>query len=208
MELRVADDLAALASGFVAERAAEAAGAFRIALAGGSTPRSVYEALSRLELDWASWHVWWGDERRVPPDHPDSNERMAREALLSRVRIPESQVHPFRSAEIELPERFDLVLLGVGADGHTASLFPGDAALEATEPVACVVRPDHPRLTLTYPVLNAARAAAFLVAGGEKRAALERVLAGDASLPAARVRAETTVVLADRAAAPPQFAAL
>jgi 6-phosphogluconolactonase len=78
MELHVADDLVPLAAGFIAERAREAGGAFRIALAGGSTPRAVYEALAELELDWSAWHVWWGDDRQVPPDHPDSNERMAR----------------------------------------------------------------------------------------------------------------------------------
>lgn len=126
---------------------------------------------------------------------------MAREALLDRAPIPAAQVRPLRSPDVALPDRFDLVLLGIGADGHTASLFPGDAALGTREPVARVERPDHPRLTLTYPVLNAARAACFLVAGTGKRDVLARVLAGDESLPAARVRAEETVVLADRAAA-------
>ena len=146
--------------------------------------------------------MWWGDERLVPPDHPDSNERMAREALLDRVPIPPEQIHPLRSADVALPERFDLVLLGIGEDGHTASLFPGDPALDATAPVVRVERPDHPRLTLTFPVLNAARAAAFLVAGAGKREILARVLAGDQALPATRVHAEGTFVLADEAAAP------
>jgi 6-phosphogluconolactonase len=202
MELHVADDLVGLATGFIAEREAEAGDVFRIALAGGSTPRVVYEALAPLELRWHDWHVWWGDERLVPPDHPDSNERMAREALLSRVPIPESQIHPLRSTSVELPDRFDLVLLGIGPDGHTASLFPGDPVLEATEPIAPVERPDHPRLTLTYPVIDAARCAAFMVSGESKREQVERVLAGDRTLPAARVAAERTVILADRAAAP------
>lgn len=202
MELLVADDLVPLATAWVAERAREERGAFRIALAGGSTPRAVYERLSGLPLDWGAWHVWWADERLVPPDHADSNERMAREALLARVPIREPQIHPLRSPDVELPERFDLVLLGIGRDGHTASLFPGDPALEATEPIARVERPDHPRLTLTLPVLNAARAAAFLVSGEEKREIVARVLAGDGSLPAARVCGARTVILADRAAAP------
>jgi 6-phosphogluconolactonase len=201
MQLHVGDDLATLVSGWIAERASQSS-SFRIALAGGSTPRKVYERLSEFQLRWETWHVWWSDERIVPPDHPDSNERMAREALLSRVAIPEAQIHPFRSSEVELPERFDLVLLGIGPDGHTASLFPGDPALEATEPVVRVVRPDHPRLSLTLPVLSAARAAAFMVSGADKREIVARVLVGDRALPAARVNAETTVILADRAAAP------
>jgi 6-phosphogluconolactonase len=149
--------------------------------------------------------VWWSDERVVPPDHPDSNEGMARRALLDRVPVPEEQVHPLRSADLALPDPFDLVLLGIGPDGHCASLFAGDPALAAAEPVAYVERPGlppyHPRLTFTYPVLNGARATAFLVGGADKREILARVLAGDESLPAARVRAPETVVLADDAAA-------
>ena len=201
MELLAGPDLAALASAWIAERASRS-DPFRIALAGGSTPRPTYERLAERPLRWESWHVWWGDERLVPPGHPGSNERLAREALLSRVPIPEGQIHPLRSEDVELPDRFDLVLLGIGSDGHTASLFPGDPALEERErPIVRVARPDHPRLTLTYPVLDAARAVAFLVAGAAKREILARVLAGDESLPAARVRAEETVVLADGDAA-------
>jgi 6-phosphogluconolactonase len=143
----------------------------------------------------------------VPPDHPDSNELMARRALLSRVPIPESQIHPLRSVEVELPARFDLVLLGIGPDGHCASLFPGDAALSARRPVAYVptpgLPPPHPRLTFTFSVLNAARTTAFLVGGAEKREIVARVLAGDESLPAACVRAAETVLVADEEAAPP-----
>ena len=124
---------------------------------------------------------------------------MAREALLDHVPIPEEQIHPLRSVDDALPE-FDLILLGVGPDGHTASLFPGDAALEAAEPIAYVpvpgLPPPHPRLTFTYPVLNAAPTVAFLV-GADKREIVERVLAGDESLPATRVRAERTVLLSE-----------
>jgi 6-phosphogluconolactonase len=175
-------------------------------LAGGSTPKAVYEALSDSDLDWNRWHVWWSDERVVPPDHPDSNERMAREALLDRVSVPAEQVHPLRATDVALPDRFDLILLGIGPDGHCASLFPGDPALDATGPIAFVERPGlppyHPRLTLTYPVLNGARTTALLVGGAKKREVVARVLAGDQALPAGRVRASETVLLADEEAAP------
>jgi 6-phosphogluconolactonase len=181
---------------------------FRIALTGGTTPRAVYERLSEFQLRWNSWHVWWSDERLVPPEHEDSNERLAREALLSRVPVPEEQIHPLRSVDTDLPERFDLVLLGIGGDGHTASLYDGHTEeLEDPGPVVYVphpgMPPPHPRLTFSLAYVNAQPLAAFLVAGEGKRDILARVLAGDESLPAARVRARETLVLADRAAAPP-----
>jgi 6-phosphogluconolactonase len=166
----------------------------------------VYERLSEFELSWNAWHVWWSDERLVLPEHPDSNERMAREALLSRVAMPEAHVHPLRSLATPLPHAFDLVLLGIGADGHTASLYPGHPELEATGPVVRVEKPglppQHPRLSFSLAYLNAQPLVAFLVGGESKRGVLSRVLAGDESLPAARVRARETVVLADEAAAP------
>jgi 6-phosphogluconolactonase len=166
----------------------------------------VYERLAERDLDWSSWHVWWSDERDVPPDHEDSNERLARETLLDRVGVPDEQIHPLRSTVVELPPRFDLILLGIGPDGHTASLFPGRPELEATEPIVYVSEPGlpplHPRYTFTLPLLNAGPVVAFLVGGEGKREILARVLAGDESLPAARVRAPQTFVLADRAAKP------
>lgn len=183
-----------------------------LVLAGGRTPRPVYARLAGLPYDWQGVDVFFSDERCVPPDHPDSNFRMAREALLSRV---PARVHPMPGAscgaasyEAELrslfgdgPPSFDLAFLGMGADGHTASLFPGDPALgERERLVARVAGPGHPRLTLTLPVLSAARLAVFLVAGAEKRQALQRVLAGE-PLPAAMVAARRVVFVADPAAA-------
>lgn len=208
-ELVVVDDLAEEAvRRFIQARTRS------VALAGGSTPRPFYEALADQRYPWSEVHVLFGDERCVPPDHEDSNFRMANEALLSKV---DAQVHrmPGESCdagayEDELhavfgpgPPRLDLVVLGLGQDGHTASLFPGDPALEErSRLVVRVERPDHPRLTLTYAVLDRARLALFLVDGEHKREALGRLMA-DEDIPAARVASERVVVVADRAAASP-----
>ena len=207
--------VAALARELVLGRAREAVserGAFRIALAGGSTPRALYGMLAQSQADFARWHVYFGDERAVPPEHADSNYRMAREAWLGAGQVPESQVHRMRGElgagsaaaqyERELVEsfgsrevpRFDLVLLGMGADGHTASLFPGTTALaEARLFVAStwVEKLSANRITLTLRTLNAARHALFLVAGPDKAPALREVLHARADgprLPAALVR--------------------
>ncbi len=167
----------------------------------------MYEGLAALDLDWPSWYVWWSDERVVPPEHPDSSERLARQALLSRVPVPEAQIHPLRSLDVELPTTFDLVLLGLGSDGHTASLFPGHQR-ELADPGPLVYVPEpglpppHPRISFSLAYLNAQPLVALLVGGEEKREILARVLAGDETLPGARVRAKETVVLADEAAAP------
>jgi 6-phosphogluconolactonase len=155
--------------------------------------------------------VFFGDERCVPPDDPDSNFRMADQALLSRVA---ARVHPMTGCDPVAYEHelervvgagipaLDLVFLGLGEDGHTASLFPSDPALEERERAVLLIdRPDHRRMTLTLPVLSAARLVVFLVAGEGKRSALRRLLAGDEGVPAARVRASRTVVVADPAAA-------
>ena len=160
--------------------------------------------MAERELDWPNWHLWWSDERDVPPHDELSNEKLARDTLLSKVPVPEGQIHPLRSLDVELPERLDLILLGIGPDGHTASLFPGRPELESTDPVVYVPEagwePYVPRYTFTLPLLNAGPAVAFIVGGESKAEILARVLAGDESLPAARVRAPETYVLADRAA--------
>ena len=198
------EGLAEAAARAFVERSAEAVserGRFAVALAGGSTPKATYEVLARDHAEAVNWpnvHAFFGDERTVPPDHEESNYRMAREALLDHV--PIGSVHRMRgelppeeaaaSYERELKEFFgeappalDLVMLGIGEDGHTASLFPETSALEVA--VRLVVANPVPklettRLTLTAPVLNAAREVLFLVAGGGKAGALAEILEGDA----------------------------
>jgi 6-phosphogluconolactonase len=206
-ELRIVQDLAAeTADLFLKVRPRT------VALSGGTTPRSSYERLAGLDYPWRDVEVFFGDERCVSPDHPDSNFRMARETLLSRV---PARVHRMLGescdagayeedlrATLGREPKLDLLLLGIGEDGHTASLFPGDHALEETDRlVVRVERPDHPRLTMTLPVLSAARVAVFLVAGAGKREALRKLVDG-ADIPAVRVASERVVVLADAAAAP------
>ena len=183
-----------------------------VALAGGSTPRRLYQRLAACAFPWRETQVFFSDERCVPPHHPDSNFHMANDALLSKV---PATVYRMRGESCDAAgyeeelrgvfgatvPAFDLLLLGLGDDGHTASLFPGDEALEETERwVVRVERPDHPRITLTLPVLSAATVALFLVAGAGKREALRRLLDSEA-VPAARVRAERVIIVADEAAA-------
>ncbi|MDR7416434.1 MAG: 6-phosphogluconolactonase [Armatimonadota bacterium] len=198
-----------------------------VALAGGRTPRPVYERLAAdPRIPWPQVVVFWGDERYVPPDDPRSNARMAYEALLGRVPIPPENVYPMptrfeqpdeaaRAYESVLraafcdPPRFDLVLLGMGADGHVASLFPGSPALLETERwvVAVRVTADPPvRLTLTLPVINRARRVDVLVTGAEKREAVRRALVEPPdpwSCPAGGVHPEGGLLVwwVDRAAA-------
>ncbi|MEX1047358.1 MAG: 6-phosphogluconolactonase [Actinomycetota bacterium] len=205
LELRVVEDLAQAGSGVFLETAPRT-----VALAGGATPRPVYEELARHPEAWDEVDVFFGDERCVAPEDPASNLAMANEAVLWRV---SARVHPMRDCDPDAYERelasvfgitvprFDLIFLGLGSDGHTASLFPGDPAVEVTDRnVVRVERADHPRLTLTIPVLSAAGLAVFLVSGAEKEEALVALLAG-ADIPAARVAAERVIVLADAAAA-------
>ena len=178
---------------------------FTIALAGGSTPKKLYALLAgepyRSQIDWASVEVFWGDERCVPPDSEDSNFHMAQEALLSKVPIPASQVHRMPAdqpdheaacqaytAEIRrtfgtdsIPS-FDLIQLGIGPEGHTASLFPHQASLHEQQRLVIPVtvpKPPPERLTFTPPLLNAARHVLFLVAGAEKADVVHAILEGE-----------------------------
>jgi 6-phosphogluconolactonase len=188
-----------------ANAAVDEFGRFCVALSGGNTPRGLYELLAREpagSLPWEKVHIFFGDERHVPPDHPESNYRMVLETLLSKVAIPESNVHRVR-AELdahaaavdyekqihdvfqlqpgELPF-FDLILLGMGDDGHTASLFPGTPALqETTRLVAAnyVEKLKTDRITLTFPVLNNAANVVFLVCGAGKAEIMQEVFSAD-----------------------------
>lgn len=204
----------------LASDAIDARGRCLVALSGGSTPRPLYELLSTApfaaRIDWSRMHLFWGDERCVPPDHSDSNYRMTREALIDHVPLPPENVHRIRgedppeqaASEYErvlrtffgrddLPARtFDLVLLGMGRDGHTASIFPGTAAMTETRRWAMAVHVESPRamwrVTLTPVVLNAAADVTFLVAGEDKAPRLREVLESNverrAALPAQLVR--------------------
>jgi 6-phosphogluconolactonase len=179
--------------------AIEERGQFTIALAGGSTPKPLYEAIASQKLPWDQIHVFWGDERYVPPDHPDSNELMARRGWLDHVDIPATNIHAiptlegdpalsaakyeqhlrefFNSGPKEFPA-LDVILLGMGDDAHTASLFPHTAALKVDDRLITVGNKDgNPRITFTYPFINAARSVIFLVAGANKQPALAQVFA-------------------------------
>jgi 6-phosphogluconolactonase len=199
--------LADAAAGWTADRLQQAVrdrGACYLALAGGETPRGCYERLANVAyqgLPWDRVFVYWSDERRVPLDDPASNHAMANRALLAHVAIPINQVFPLVATpgpglervprDGEGRPRFDIIHLGLGEDGHTASLFPGDPALGDSQAFVRAVRalkPPPERLTLTLPVLNAARAVLFMVQGAGKRAALAGVLRGDPALPASHVR--------------------
>lgn len=175
-----------------------------LVLAGGQTPIPVYCRLAEEPYPWHEVDIFFGDERCVPPDDPASNFRMANECMLSHIN---ARVHLMTDCDAEAYEReirdiqaFDLAFLGIGADGHTASLFPGHPRLEERERlVVRVDAPDYTRLTLTLPALSRARTVIFLVAGAQKRDAVRRVMAGE-DVPAARVQAPRLVIVADPAA--------
>jgi 6-phosphogluconolactonase len=200
---KTADIIAAQITDTVARR-----GLCSFVLAGGTTPAPVYRQLAELNVPWNAVHVFWGDERHVPPDSPDSNYHMAEEHLLSRVSLPRDHIHRIHSefmsaedaaAEYELDIRnfaveytyediqptlipsFDIVLLGIGPDGHTASLFPHDSALDETERLVTAAgipecEPRVKRITMTFPLLNSARTVVFLTAGDVKRNIVTTIL--------------------------------
>jgi 6-phosphogluconolactonase len=239
--IRVFADVQALSEAAAQEwvrcagEAVAARGRFTIALSGGSTPKRLYQLLTkepfRSQLDWGRIEIFWGDERCVPPDHPDSNYRMTREAMLDHLPIPAEHIHRMEAERSDLdaaardyqdvlarvfygkstgpePPALDLVLLGMGPDGHTASLFPHTDALRET--LRWVV-PNHvpqlntDRLTMTRPILNRAREVLFLVAGADKAERLTEVLAGPADpdrLPSQSIQPSGQLVwFIDRAAA-------
>src|SRR5690242_15993269 len=207
-----------------------ASGAFRISLSGGSTPKKLYTFLAsdafRERFPWHRVSWYWGDERFVPHDHPDSNYRMTRDAMLARAPVPPENIHPIPTdgtpddaaeryertlqdaygAAVLDPARplFDVTLLGLGPDGHTASLLPGEPVLEERKRWVAAVAHGRPeiRITMTYPVIDSSRHVAFLLAGKEKAPILAKIRAGGSDLPAARVRPVGELIwFADRAAA-------
>jgi 6-phosphogluconolactonase len=210
--------------------ASAAKGPFRVSLSGGSTPKTLYGLLAsdefRNRFPWQLVSWYWGDERFVPYDHPDSNYRMTREAMLAKAPVPPENIHPVpadgtpedaaRRYERTLQEAygaatfdparplFDVTLLGLGPDGHTASLLPGEPVLEERKRWVAAVSHGRPeiRITMTYPAIESSRRVAFLVAGREKAAVLRAIRAGGSEVPAARVRPVGELVwFVDRAAA-------
>jgi 6-phosphogluconolactonase len=192
-----------------ASEAIDARGSFRIALSGGNTPRPIYQALALEDCDWRKWVVTFGDERCVEPDDSQSNYRMASESFLlvtspGEVLRMKGEIDPQEAAEEydtaiqHLGKRFgeqryrhDLILLGLGEDGHTASLFPETSALEETQKNVVsnfVPKFNTHRLTFTFPLINAARCVAFVINDKTKQSVIDRVLAGNSGLPSERVK--------------------
>jgi len=222
--------LARMAADWLVGRMMAARGDFRLSLSGGSTPRALYALLAsdefRPSVPWDKLALFWGDERFVPPDDKESNYRMARETLLARAPMAADRIHPIPTdgtpdeaalryesllkqiygADRLDPGRplFDVILLGLGADGHTGSLLPGQPVLqERTRWVAAVAqgRPEA-RITLTYPAIESSGVMAFLVAGADKAPAVKAARAGDRAMPAARLRPQGEAIwFLDRAAA-------
>jgi len=215
---------------WMTQAALAAQGSFRVSLSGGSTPKTLYELLASDEFrDRFPWQLvswYWGDERFVPHDHPDSNYRMTREAMLAKAPVPPENIHPvptdgtpedaarryertlqkaYRATTLD-PQRplFDVTLLGLGPDGHTASLLPGEPVLNERARWVVAVSHGRPevRITMTYPVIESSRRVAFLVAGKEKATIFNMIREGGSRVPAAQVRPVGELLwFVDRAAA-------
>lgn len=226
MKINVFPDAGAAAleaARFVAESARRAVaerGTFTMAVSGGSTPWLMMEALAGQDVPWERFHVLQIDERVAPDGDPDRNLTHLRESLLANAPLPPERVHamPVESDDLEAaaaryadtlesvagsPPVLDIAHLGIGPDGHTASLVPGDPALEVNDAEVAVTGPyqGRRRMTLTYPALDRARRVLWLITGAGKATMLVRLRDGDKAIPAGRVRADQAVVFADRAAA-------
>jgi 6-phosphogluconolactonase len=219
MHIEIQQDPLALArhaAEWMTTAALAAKGPFRVSLSGGSTPKTLFGLLAsdefRDRFPWPRVSWFWGDERFVPHDHPDSNYRMTREAMFAKVPVPPGNIHPVpvdgtpedaaRRYERTLQETygvatfdparplFDVTLLGLGTDGHTASLLPGEPVLKERKRWVAAVSHGRPevRITMTYPAIESSRRVAFLVAGKEKAPILRAIRDGDSQVPAARVR--------------------
>jgi 6-phosphogluconolactonase len=215
---------------WITSAALAAKGTFRVSLSGGSTPKALFALLASDDFvgrfPWSQVSWYWGDERFVPYDHPESNYRMTREAMLDKAPLPPGSVHPVPAdgtpeeaasryertlqaaygATVLDPTRplFDITLLGLGSDGHTASLLPGEPVLRERERWVVAVSHGRPevRITMTYPVIESSRRVAFLVTGKEKTAIFRTIRVGDSDVPAARVSPVGELVwFVDRAAA-------
>ena len=203
-----------------ARKAITERGRFIVAFSGGRTPQQMLQCLSGEQLSWTHIHILQVDERVMPEGDPDRNLTQLRESLLNHTSLPPEQLHamPVEASDLKAaaahyaatlrqlagtPRVLDLVHLGLGTDGHTASLVPGDPVLAFTNAEVAVtgIYQKRQRMTLTYPILNRARRILWLVSGAEKAAMLPRLRAADASIPAGRVRQDHALVLADRAAA-------
>jgi 6-phosphogluconolactonase len=224
MELRVFDGLEAVAqeaAGIIAAEARSAVaarGRFVLAVSGGKSPWRMLQLLASEDVPWSQVHIFQVDERIAPAGSPDRNLEGLRRNLLERVPISEAHVHPMPVDEPDLesaardyvrgmealtcnPPVLDLVHLGLGPDGHTASLIPGDPVLEIQDRDVAITGPyqGRRRMTLTYPVINRARRVLWLVIEADKREALVRLLQADLAIPAGRIQQESAIVLADSA---------
>lgn len=221
--LHTAESVAQRAAAVIAEEArgaVAARGRFILAVSGGHTPWLMLAALAAMDVPWPSIHILQVDERVAPPGDPDRNLTHLRESLVDRAPLSAAQIHPMpvESADLELAAAdyartlrqvagpspvLDLVHLGLGPDGHTASLVPGDPVLNIEDADVAVtgVYQGRRRMTLTYPIINRSRRILWVVTGAEKAQMLHSLLDGDPSIPAGRVRRESALVMADTAAA-------